>query len=420
MDPSRRTFLKTTAGLSTAALLPGLFAAHPRGSDEIKVGVIGCGGRGSGAAVNCLEADPAVRIVALGDLFKDHLDSARENLAKKGERATVPAERCFVGFDAYRQVIAAGVDVVILATPPAFRPAHLRAAVEAGKHVFCEKPVATCPTGVRSIIESSELAKTKGLTLVAGTQRRHQEHYLEAFKRIQDGAIGDLVSAEVYWLQGFLWHVDKKPEYSDAEWQIRNWLYFTWLAGDTIVEQHVHQIDVAAWAFGANPKKAISVGGRSVRTDPVFGNVYDHFTTEYEYPGGARVTSWSRQMDGTIGRVSEHLVGTKGRADLSSGGARITGSQPWTYKVKEPPDPYRQEHVDLIKSIRGGGTPINEGRQVAESTLAAIMGRMAAYTGQEVTWDFVTASKLDLLPKDLAFGPLAVAEVAVPGKTKLA
>jgi predicted dehydrogenase len=420
MDPSRRSFLKTTAGLSTAAFLPDVFAAHPGGSDELRVGVIGCGGRGTGAAANCLDADPSVRIVALGDLFKDKLDSSRAHLAKRGERAQVPPERCFTGFDAYQQVLAAGVDAVILAAPPAFRPAHLRAAVEAGKHVFCEKPVATCPTGVRSIIESSEIAKTKGLTIVAGTQRRHQEHYVEAMKRIQDGAIGDLLSAEVYWLQGGLWHVDRKPEYSDAEWQIRNWLYFTWLAGDTIVEQHVHQIDVAAWAFRANPVKVIAVGGRSWRTDPVFGNVYDHFTTELEYPGGARVTSWSRQADGTVGRVSEHLVGTKGTADLSHGAARITGPQAWTYKSKEPPDPYRQEHVDLVRSIRGTGAPINEGRQVAESTLAAIMGRMAAYTGQEVTWDFATTSKLDLVPKNLAFGPLPVAEVAVPGKTKLA
>jgi predicted dehydrogenase len=423
MDSSRRTFLKTTAGLSAAALVPGLaplgrFPAHAAGSDVIKVGVVGCGGRGTGAAVNCLDADPGVRIVALGDLFEERVKGCQAELAKRGERATVAADRCFSGFDAYQKVAAADVDVVILAAPPGFRPSHIRAAVDAGRHVFCEKPVATCPTGIRAFLESVEIAKTKNLAIVAGTQRRHEECYLEAFKRIEDGAIGDIVSAEVYWLQGGLWHVDRKPEYSDVEWQIRNWLYFTWLAGDTIVEQHVHQIDVAAWALGANPVKAISVGGRSSRTDPVFGNVYDHFTTELEYPNGVRVTSWSRQIDKTVGRVSEHLVGTKGRADLASGFARIAGPQAWTWKNKEAPSPYVQEHVDLIRSIRAGA-PINEGRQVAESTLAAIMGRMAAYTGQEVTWDFAMKSKLALFPKKLEFGPFPCDEVAMPGKTPL-
>lgn len=423
MDPSRRTFLKTTAGLSAAAIAPslmpaGLFPAHVAGSDGIKVGVVGCGGRGTGAAVNALEADPAVRLVALGDLFPDRLESSRAELAKRGERARVPPGSCFTGFDACEKVVAADVDVVILAAPPGFRPGHLRAAVDAGRHVFCEKPVATDPTGIRAFLDAVEIAKKKSLAIVAGTQRRHEECYLEAFKRIRDGAIGEIVSAEVYWLQGGLWHVDRKPEYSDVEWQIRNWLYFTWLAGDTIVEQHVHQIDVAAWALGANPAKAISVGGRAWRTDPVFGNVYDHFTTEFEYPNGVRVTSWSRQIDKTAGRVSEHLVGTKGRADLASGVARISGANGWTWKNKAAPNPYVQEHVDLIRSVRSG-TPINEGRQVAESTLAAIMGRMAAYTGQEVTWDFATKSKLDLFPKKLEFGPLACAEVAMPGKTAL-
>jgi predicted dehydrogenase len=268
------------------------------------------------------------------------------------------------------------------------------------------------------VLESADLASKKKLSIVAGTQRRHQESYLEAFARIKDGAIGDILSAEVYWMQGGLWHVDRKPDHSDVEWQIRNWLYFTWLSGDIIVEQHIHQLDVASWALGATPAKAIAVGGRIVRTDPVFGNVYDHITTELEYPNGVRVTSWSRQIDGTPTRVSEHLVGTKGTADLAHGTARITGPKAWTYDRKEPPDPYTQEQIDLVRSIRSG-TPVNEGRQVAESTLAAIMGRMAAYTGQQVTWAFAMESQLDLFPKELAFGPLAVAPVALPGRTKL-
>lgn len=388
--------------------------AHAAGSDVIRVGVIGCGGRGTGAANDCCSSD-GVKIVALGDLFKDRLDGCFDNLTKNEglkDKVDLKREKCFVGFDAYKKVIASGVDLVILASPPGFRPTHFQAAIEAGKHVFMEKPVAVDAPGVRMVLAAGELAAQKKLGVVAGTQRRHQLNYVETMKRIHGGAIGDIVAAQCYWNQGGLWNHARQPEWSDMEWQVRNWLYFTWLSGDHICEQHVHNIDVINWAMQGHPVKCWGMGGRQVRTDPAYGHIFDHFAVDFEYPNGARVLSECRQIDGCANNVSERVVGTKGTSNC---GGFIGGANAWRFEG-DVPGPYQQEHKDLIASIRAG-KPLNEAKQVAESVLTAIMGRMSTYTGQEISWDQALNSKEDLMPAKLELGPLAVAPVAVPGRT---
>jgi len=415
---SRRTFIKGTAasaaliGAATMGLSSRAWAA---GSDVIRVGVIGCGGRGSGAAYDCLNADPGTKIVALGDLFKDRVDGLFGRLTgdeKMKSRVDLSPEKCYTGFDAYQKVIAGGVDMVILATPPGFRPTHVEAAVNAGKHVFMEKPVAVDAPGVRKVMAAGELAKTKNLGIVTGTQRRHSLNYVETMKRIHEGAIGEIISAQAYWNQGGLWNHARKPEWTDMEWQIRNWLYFTWLSGDHIVEQHVHNLDVVNWAMDAHPIKAVGMGGRQVRTDPAYGHIFDHFAVEYEYPSGARMMSMCRQIDGCCNNVSERVAGTKGTSNC---GSMIRGATEWKYEGPNPSGTV-QEHADLIKSIRDG-KPLNEAQRIAESVLTAIMGRMSAYTGQEISWDQALNSKEDLTPAKLELGPIAVPPVAVPGRT---
>lgn len=416
-SPTRRQFITSTAAAGAAAWALGSRTAQAQESRPIRVGLVGCGRRGSGAARDCITSSEGVVIAAVGDLFEDSLAGGREKLVQLGDRFVATDETCFAGFDAYQRVLESDIDAVILATPPGFRPQQLRAAIEAGKHVFMEKPVAVDPAGVRSIIESSELAAQKGLSIVAGTQRRHQLCYQETIKRIQDGAIGDIVSAECYWVDDFGYYpaVLREAGWSDTEWQIRNWNYFTWLSGDHIVEQHVHNIDVINWVLNAHPVKAFGLGGRQQRTGPEFGHIYDHFSVEFEYPGGIRVTSLCRQSANCYSRVDEFVVGTKGTARPRE---EITGPNAFKFE-SEVPNPYVQEHADLVGCIRTG-VPINEGRAVAESTMAAIMGRMAAYTGQEVTWDWaMNESKLDLWPETLEFGPMPTAPVAVPGYTQL-
>jgi len=420
---SRRDFIKTSAAVTLAALGSGTGRIFAAGSDKIRVGLIGCGGRGTKSIIECAKSSSGVELVAMGDLFKDHLEKCRNKLKEDlpAESLKVTDETCFCGFDAYQKVIACDIDLVLLVTPPHFRPEHLKAAIEAGKHVFMEKPVAVDPVGGRSIIASSELAEQKGLGILAGTQRHHQNHYLEIIKRVHDGDIGELVSAQCYWNEDNKanWGVyPRQPGWSDMEWQCRNWFFFTWLCGDHIVEQHLHNIDVVNWAMKAHPVKALGIGGRHVRTGPEYGNIFDHFAVEYEYPNGARVLSMCRQMDGTSGRVSEHLVGTKGTTYTDKSNGFIRGEKPFKYEG-ESPNPYVQEHADLIASIRAG-KPLNEGRRVAESTLTAVMGRMSTYTGRELSWNWVmNASKLDLRPPKYEFGELPVEPVAIPGVTKL-
>jgi predicted dehydrogenase len=415
---NRRDFLRASlaagAGLATQ-WTPGYAASYAGAADTIRVGLIGCGGRGTGAANNCVSSSEGVELVAMGDLFADRLERSKNQLSQRlGDKFKVTPDRSFTGFDAYKQVIASDVDLVILATPPGFRPEHLKAVIDAGKHCFTEKPVAVDPTGIRSVIATADLAKSKNLAIVAGTQRRHDPKYVETMRRIHDGAIGDVVAGQVYWNQGGLWTAERKPEMSDTEWQIRNWLYFTWLSGDHVVEQHVHNIDVANWAMNGPPVRVNGVGGRQVRVGPEYGHIFDHFCVEMEYANGAHVLSMCRQQDGTTPDVREFFIGTKG---TSNGENIIRGETNWKYSGAEP-NPYEQEHADLIASIRAG-TPLNEGRRVAESVLTAIMAREAAYTGQAITFDEALNSELDLTPKNLAFGDLPVAPVALPGVTKL-
>lgn len=411
---SRRDVLRTGGAAAATILLPqGVFA---QGKEQIKVGVIGSGGRGTDAVVNCAEAEPSMVLWAMADVFRDKLDSSTATLKDRlKDRFQVTADRTFMGFDAYQKVLQTGVDVVILTSPPGFRPAHIKAAVDAGKHIFTEKPIAVDAPGVRTVIEASNAAKAKGLAIVAGTQRRHDVAYREAMARIHDGAMGDVVACYAYWNQGGLWMHPRKEGWSDMEWQLRNWLYFTWLSGDHIVEQHVHNLDVCNWAMKGHPVKAVSLGGREVRTDAAYGHIFDHFATEYEYANGVKMLSMCRQIDGTASRVSEHLVGTRG---TSNGNTWIRGENAWRWDGDRP-NPYMLEHRNLFTSIREGN-PINEGVQVAESTMTAILGRMSAYTGQEVTWDQAMASQESIVPTNLEMGAkMEVPPIAVPGKTKL-
>jgi len=291
----------------------------------------------------------------------------------------------------------------------------IEAAVKAGKNIFTEKPVGVDGPGIRKVLAAAEEAKAKGLAVVAGTQRRHQAGYIESMKRIHDGAIGEITGARCYWNQGSLWMKPRESSWSDVEWQVRNWLYFAWLSGDHIVEQHVHNIDVVNWALGAHPVRAVGMGGRQVRTSPAYGHIFDHFAIDFEYPNGVHVLSMCRQIDGCEKNVSEAVVGSAGRWETSNG-YRFTGKTRERLRVEEI-NPYVQEHIDLLASIRSG-KPLNELRTVAESTMSAIMGRMSAYTGEALTWDQALNSQQDLLPERLAFGPLPTPPVAVPGQTK--
>ncbi len=421
---TRRHFVKAGAAIGAAAAIsPASLtsSSRRRGDDTLRVGVIGCGGRGTGAAVNALEADAGTRIVAMADLFEDRLSGSLGHLSghdRFSSRVDVAPERRYSGFDAYKKLLGdGGVDYVILATPPHFRPIHFEAAINAGANVFMEKPVAVDPAGIRKVIAASRKADEQHLSVVAGTQRRHEACYLEAMERIHDGEIGELISASCYWNQGGLWDHARKDAYSDMEWQCRNWLYFTWLSGDHLVEQHVHNLDAVNWAMGGPPVRCMGMGGRQVRTAEKFGNIFDHFAIEYEYENGANMLSMCRQIDGCASRVEERIRGSKGVSVTSSGRAEFKGQNAWKYQSANP-NPYVVEHADLIASIRAGGG-LNEARRVAESTLTAIMGRMSCYTGKSVTWEQAMNSGLNLSPEAYAFGDLDVREIAVPGRTPL-
>lgn len=432
---SRRDFVRAGAAVTAGIALPtGAYAhgVHATGSDTIRIGVIGCGGRGTGAAFQSIEASEGVELVAMGDLVADRLERSRESIAERvaerpelASRMAVTDERCFTGFDAYLRVLESDVDLVILATPPGFRPLHLAAAVDAGKHVFAEKPVAVDAAGVRRCLETHRRAVDAGLGIGVGTQRRHHPGYVDWVRRIHDGALGDVLNGQVYWNQGGLWSREREPGWSDTEWQIRNWLYFAWLSGDHIVEQHVHQLDVANWVLDAHPVRATAVGGRQQRTQPVYGHIYDHFAVDFEYPGGVHILSMARQIDRAEGRIGEWFQGSRGRAQASESRVpiRIEGAHGYEW---ERPDgfviPMVQEHADLVASIRAG-KPIQDLGRIAESTLTAILGREAAYTGRTLEWEEVLEAEQDLAPVPLAelgFGPLDVPPVPVPGRTELA
>jgi predicted dehydrogenase len=422
---SRRTFATIAAAAAATAALPATAFAigRRRNADPIRIGVIGCGGRGTGAARNAVEASENVFITALGDLFPDRMADARRGFDKKvtedakfAAAYTVTDDRVFTGWDAYEKVLATDCDLVILASPPAFRAMHLTAAVNAGKHIFAEKPVCVDVATAIEAYAAADLAKQKGLGYVSGTQRRHDPRYVDVIKRVHDGAIGEVITGQVYWNQGGLWSHERKPEWTDTEFQLRNWLYYTWASGDHIVEQHVHNLDVANWVMGAHPVKATAMGGRQTRTEAVYGHIFDHFAVEYEYADGRRITSFCRQQDGTMSRVREDFQGSLGRTNAAD---TIEGRNAYMAAVIPGMNPYVEEHRNLVASIRAG-RPLNEGRQIVDSNLTAILGREAAYTGQTLTWDELMASNLSILPKEFAFGALAMPAVPTPGETTLA
>jgi predicted dehydrogenase len=434
---SRRQFFQQSslALAGVAASVPWVHAAGAAALSEVKIGLIGCGGRGTGAVLDALGAatkviypqagyhteDVAakasvgkkdVRVVALADLFEDRLTHCKAQLAKLG--LTIPHTKCFIGFDAYRQLLAESeVNYVILATPPHFRPMHLKAAVEAGKHVFMEKPVAVDVPGVKLVMEAGQQARQKGLGIAAGTQRRHMKCYQETIRRVRDGAIGDIIYARCYWDGGEIWVIERQAGWSDLEWQLRNWNYFTWLSGDHYVEQHVHNLDVMNWVLGAHPLRAVAaVGGRQVRIGKQQGHIFDHFAVEYEYPGGIRMFSQARQINGCDNLVEEAVVGTRGQSNCRDR-IQLTAGEGWRYRHRDP-SPYRQEHEDLVASIRAG-TPINEAQNVAESTMTGILGREAAYSGRALEWDVAMRSTHRLGPGRYEFGPYPTPDVAMPG-----
>ncbi len=446
---SRRQFLGKTSALAASGAAISLAMDIPAnafvsGSDEIKIALIGCGGRGSLAATQALRTPGKVTLWAMADAFSKRIEESqkkiRRSLDREGmgqsdhkleEAIQVSPEREFAGLDAYQQAIDSGVDVVVHATPPGFRPLHVEAAIQAGKHVFTEKPLAVDAPGVRRLLAAGELAKEKGLAVGVGLQRRHEKPYLETIKRIQDGAIGDVLLTRVYWNGGGVWvrtKADFKNTYghepTEMEYQVNNWYYFNWLCGDHIVEQHIHNIDVSNWIKGAYPAEAKGMGGREVRTGKQFGQIFDHHMVEYTYPDGSTMLSQCRHQRGCWSQVGEFANGTKGNADLR--GNKIT-SPNGNWKYEGPPvDPYQQEHDDLFAAIRTG-QPYNEMEYGAKSTLTCIMGRMATYGGKVVKWDEAMNSEIDLSPAkyDFAADPPVLAgddgfyPVPVPGKTKV-
>jgi len=431
-SPSRREFLsRSSQGLAAGGAALGALSigrsAHAAGGDLLKVGLIGCGKRGAGACAQALRADKNVKLTALGDAFEDRLKQSLETLQKEdiAPKLDVPPERRFVGFDAYRQVIDSGVDVVLLATPPHFRPQHLQAAVDAKIHVFAEKPVAVDGPGVRQVLASCKQAEEKGLSVVSGLCLRYSLGFQDIVRRIHAGEIGRVLSLEANDYRGPIWLKKPQPDWTEMHRQMRNWYYYTWLSGDFNVEQHVHFLDVCAWAMNNEyPAQAIGMGGRHVRTGKEYGNIFDHHSVVYEYDSGAKLYSNTRQMRGCKSRLNANVTGSKGAALLSERrkGLTITphGNQDGKYVYSgENNNFYQTEHDELFRSIRSG-KPINNGQYMAKSTLLAIMGRMATYTGQEVTWEAALNSKERLGPEKYEWGPAPPVKIAIPGVTKLA
>ena len=389
---------------------------------EIKVGVIGCGGRGSGAIQNLFDAADGIKLTALGDVFPDRLEGLRKMAAEKlGQE--VPDENCFIGFDAYQKVIDSGVDMIIDTTPPVFRPDHFKYAVQKGVHSFLEKPVAVDAKGYRTMMAAAKQAQAKGLCVVCGTQRHHQRPYVEAFRKIQEGYIGEITGGNVYWNQGMLWYRNREKGWSDMEWMIRDWVNWKWLSGDHIVEQHVHNIDVFLWMSGYKVAKATGFGARHRR---ITGDQYDQFSIDFEMENGVHLHSMCRQIDGCSNAVGEIIYGTKGSWNSFDHEIKdLDGNVVWKFDNEKAEtefqqhNPYVLEHVDLVNHIRKG-EPIDEATACAMSTLAGVMGRTAAYTGDTVSWDDMSQSEMDYLPEKLEIGPMDMSgyTVQVPGKAK--
>ena len=427
---TRREFLKTSAAVGIALAAPAILSSRAfaaGNSDTLRVGLVGCGGRGTGAAGQALSADNNVVLTAMGDAFAEKIQQSLGALQKEGatkgfgDRIKVTPDKCFSGLDAYQKVIE-NSDVVLLTTPPGFRPVHLKAAVEAGKHVFCEKPMATDAPGVRSVIESAKLAKEKKLALVAGFCWRYDPPRRELFQRMHDGAIGDIRAIYATYYTGPVKRMpppDKRPqEMGDLEWQMRNWYNFVWICGDGYVEQACHSVDKTAWALkDASPIKAVAVGGR--QTPNHEGNIFDHMSVVYEFANDVRVFLGQRQISNCFNENADYFMGTEGVAKIANG-ISIRGKQTWRYRSTGPKvDMYQVEHNELFASIRKG-EPINDGDWMAHSTMLGIMGRMAAYTGQEITWEEACNSKEQLVPEKLDWNmKLPIPPIAVPGFTKL-
>lgn len=409
---SRRDFMKKTTFATGAGLflgsLPISASAYAGGGDTIKVAIIGCGGRGTGAANQALNADPGVKIVAMADLFRDRLDSSYNALAQRHletGRLDVPEEHKFVGFDAYKKAIPLA-DVVILTAPPGFRPAHFEESVKHGKHMFCEKPIATDAPGVRRFMKAAEQAREKKLNVVIGLQRRYQNNYREAYKRIHhDNVIGDIISGQVYWNEDGVWVRHREPGMSEVMYQAHNWFYFVWLAGGQILEQNIHNIDVANWYIGEYPATAQGMGGREVRTGKEYGHIFDHNFVEYTYPGGAVISAQCRHQRNTMSRVAEVLQGTKGTASHAgyTSSAVIkdyNGILLYDHDGANDPNPYQQEHDELFAAIRSGAY-IDDSDYGAKTTMTAIMGRMAVHSGQMIHWDEALNSDARLMPYEV-------------------
>lgn len=437
----RRTFVKASSLAAGGLMLSGPLAAkvHSSVDDTIKVGLIGCGGRGTGAVVQALNAGQNVKLVAMADAFKDRLDKCYDYISDKeftdwssGEavdvrqRIDVPDERKFVGFDAYEKVIPL-VDVVILTTPPGFRPMHFEAAVKAGKHIFTEKPMAVDAPGVRKVLAAAEEAKKKKLNVVVGLQRRYQKIYTNWVEAMHEGAIGDIVTSHVYWNSGGVWVRPREEGQTEMEYQMRNWYYFNWLCGDHINEQHIHNIDVSNWVKGAHPVKAYGMGGRHMRTGKDHGEIFDHHFVEFDYEDGAKMFSQCRHWKGTASRVTESFQGTSGTAPRPGVLKTNSGYTLMRYNDKKDPNPYQVEHNVLFEAIAKGEYKFADAENGAISTMTAILGRMATYSGQVVTWEEALNSKLDLMPEEFSWSanPKIMPDkdgnypVPIPGVTKV-
>jgi myo-inositol 2-dehydrogenase/D-chiro-inositol 1-dehydrogenase len=427
---SRRNFLGKAATVGVAGMVvPTIITSCARETKKVvevptfldqapdgpvlKAGLIGCGGRGTGAINQFLSAGPNLQVIALGDTFQDRIDQCNATIMKQ-HGVQVPPEMCFTGFDAYQKVIDSGADVILLATPPYYRPDHLAAAIAARKHVFAEKPVCVDPVGARSVMATAEKAKGMDLCIVTGTQRRHQRDYVANWQQVQQGLMGDIVGGNVYWNGGKLWHRDNNPSWTEMEWMIRDWVNWTWLSGDHIVEQHVHNLDVMHWFTGTHPVSAVGFGSRLRR---VTGDQYDNFSVDFAFENGTHVHSMCRQINGCWNSVSERLQGTKGSTNCQNTILDLAGNEIWTYAYpvdedgkpgrRVSVDPYLQEHIDLVTAIRTG-KPINEAENTAISTMTAIMGRISAYTGKETTYEEMMNSDLKIGPKIMAFGPVDI------------
>jgi predicted dehydrogenase len=400
--------------------LPPILKGALKGK-KLRAGLIGAGNRGTGAALNFISSGPDLHIVAIADVFQDKIDDCRQRLAKL--KMEVPAENCFAGFDGYKKLMALkDLDVVILATPPQFRPEHFKEAVMQNKHVFMEKPVAVDPVGIRSVIASAKKAQAIGLNVVTGTQRRHQQDYIETYQQVANGAIGKLVSARAFWNQNHVWFRTREEGWDDMTYMIRNWNNFVWLCGDHILDTHVHNIDVINWFLGKQPESAIGYGGRARR---LTGDQYDFFSIDFDYGGGVFSHSMCRQIDNCANGTGEFIMGTEGYTNCANTIWNLDGSVKWKFEYEKDENgnetnhikipPYVQEHMHLVHAIRTGEY-VNQAEETALSTLSAIMARTAAYTGKKVTWEEIYKSDMDLGPKEIAFGPVDMQfEVPVPG-----